>query len=76
MEDLSGFSTDQKVILRICATILMSVIIVVSVNFIDNRINGYWRMVAFNKCLESNEKLVRENKSSFSPLLNNCTLIR
>lgn len=76
MKNLTGFSTDQKVILVICATILLSVMLVLSVNFVDNRINGYWRMVAFNKCLESNEKLVRENKSTFSPILNNCAFIR
>lgn len=76
MKNLSGFNSDQKVVLAVCATILMSVIIVVSVIFIDNRISGYWKMDAFNKCLESNERLVKENKSTFSPYLNNCTLIR
>jgi len=71
---LSGFSTDQKVILAVCATIFLSAVFVSSLVFIDNRISGYWKMRAFTECLLSNEKIVKENKSQFSPSLNSCRL--
>lgn len=72
VKNLRGFSTDQKVILAICVTVIITSLIFVSYWFIDSRISSYWRMQAFNKCLANNELLVEKSKSTFPPYLNQC----
>lgn len=73
MKNLSGFSTDQKVILAVCLTAIFIVVFIASISFVNNNIDRQQKMLAFEKCLATNIELQKLNSSNFV-INNNCRL--
>lgn len=66
-------NTEQNAAIIIVSIVAAIVILSMTIVFVDNRLVYQAKLEAYNKCIQNNLDLQKENKSSF-PVANYCKL--